>query len=123
MSRPWTFDCCALSHQRPHGTDASIALHTLGILSCAHASTCIVAGSRSNALEDPWTEPSESMFTRSVSPEQAPDTPTYVEIEFEKVHAVVDFLVKPLETIMDAAEYVFGGWPVHSMDMAACTHC
>ena len=24
------------------------------------------------------------MFTRSVSPEQAPDTPTYVEIEFER---------------------------------------
>ena len=39
---------------------------------------------RSNALEDPWNEPSESMFTRSVSPEQAPDTPTYVEIEFER---------------------------------------
>lgn len=37
-----------------------------------------------NALEDPWEEPSEDMFTRSVSPEQAPDTPTYVEIEFEK---------------------------------------
>lgn len=37
-----------------------------------------------NALEDPWVEPSESMFTRSVSPEQAPDKPTYVEIEFEK---------------------------------------
>ena len=29
-------------------------------------------------------EPSESMFTRSVSPEQAPDTPTYLEIEFER---------------------------------------
>jgi argininosuccinate synthase len=37
-----------------------------------------------NALEDPWVEPSEAMFTRSVSPEQAPDKPTYVEIEFEK---------------------------------------
>ena len=37
-----------------------------------------------NALEDPWNEPSESMFTRSVSPEQAPDEPTYVEIEFER---------------------------------------
>ncbi len=24
----------------------------------------------SNALEDPWEEPSESMFTRSVSPEK-----------------------------------------------------
>ena len=34
------------------------------------------------ALEDPWREPSESMFTRSVSPEAAPDQPTTVEIEF-----------------------------------------
>jgi argininosuccinate synthase len=37
-----------------------------------------------NLLEDPWAEPSESMFTRSVSPEQAPDKATYVELEFEK---------------------------------------
>lgn len=37
-----------------------------------------------NALEDPWVEPSESMFTRSVSPEQAPDQPSYIEIDFEK---------------------------------------
>jgi argininosuccinate synthase len=36
------------------------------------------------ALEDPWVQPDESMFTRSVAPENAPDTPTYVEIEFEK---------------------------------------
>jgi argininosuccinate synthase len=35
------------------------------------------------ALEDPWVQPDESMFTRSVAPEKAPDTPTYVEIEFE----------------------------------------
>src|ERR1700719_4079856 len=27
------------------------------------------------ALEDPWVEPDESMFTRSVSPEKAPDAP------------------------------------------------
>jgi argininosuccinate synthase len=36
------------------------------------------------ALEDPWVQPDESMFTRSVAPENAPDTPTYIEIEFEK---------------------------------------
>src|SRR5690606_41932010 len=36
------------------------------------------------ALEDPWVEPDEAMFTRSVAPEKAPDTPTYVEIDFEK---------------------------------------
>ncbi len=40
------------------------------------------------ALEDPWLEPDESMFTRSVSPEAAPDTPTYVEIEFKAGDAV-----------------------------------
>jgi len=37
-----------------------------------------------NIMEDPWTEPADDMFTRSVSPEQAPDKPTYIEIEFEK---------------------------------------
>ncbi len=36
------------------------------------------------ALEDPWVEPDESMFTRSVSPENAPDEATVVEIKFEK---------------------------------------
>ena len=36
------------------------------------------------ALEDPWTEPDEDMFTRSVAPELAPNTPQYVEIEFEQ---------------------------------------
>jgi argininosuccinate synthase len=40
------------------------------------------------ALEDPWVQPDESMFTRTVAPEKAPDTPTYIEIEFEKGDAV-----------------------------------
>ena len=35
------------------------------------------------ALEDPWVGPDESMFTRSVSPQAAPDRPTTVEIDFE----------------------------------------
>ncbi|MDR3326393.1 MAG: argininosuccinate synthase [Rhodospirillaceae bacterium] len=39
-------------------------------------------------LEDPWVEPSENMFTRSVSPEKAPDKATYIEIEFEYGNAV-----------------------------------
>jgi argininosuccinate synthase len=33
-------------------------------------------------LEDPWNEPPEDMFVMSVSPEQAPDQPLYVEIGF-----------------------------------------
>lgn len=33
-------------------------------------------------LEDPWTEPDESMYRLTVSPEQAPDKPTYIELQF-----------------------------------------
>jgi argininosuccinate synthase len=33
-------------------------------------------------LEDPWLEPYEDMFVLSVSPEKAPNTPEYVEIDF-----------------------------------------
>jgi argininosuccinate synthase len=33
-------------------------------------------------LEDPWNEPEESMYQISTSPESAPETPEYVEIEF-----------------------------------------
>ena len=39
-------------------------------------------------LEDPWVEPLEDMFVITVSPEKAPDIPTYVEIEFEKGNPV-----------------------------------
>ena len=35
-------------------------------------------------LEDPWYEPHDDMFVMSVSPEQAPDKPTVIEIEYEK---------------------------------------
>ncbi len=34
-------------------------------------------------LEDPWSEPDESMFRTTVSPEAAPDKPRYIEIDFE----------------------------------------
>lgn len=34
-------------------------------------------------LEDPWQEPEEEMFMLTVAPEKAPDTPAYVEVEFE----------------------------------------
>jgi argininosuccinate synthase len=33
-------------------------------------------------LEDPWQEPEEYVYSRTVAPEQAPDAPQYVEIDF-----------------------------------------
>ena len=35
-------------------------------------------------LEDPWEEPPPYVYSRTVAPEDAPNTPTVVEIEFEK---------------------------------------
>src|SRR5690606_19633462 len=35
-------------------------------------------------LENPWLEPEEEMYKLTVSPENAPDTPQYVEIGFER---------------------------------------
>jgi argininosuccinate synthase len=39
-------------------------------------------------LEDIWKEPDKDMFILSVSPEDAPDRPTYVEIEFKNGNPV-----------------------------------
>ena len=35
-------------------------------------------------LEDPWAEPEEDMWLWTVSPEKAPDVPTYIELGFER---------------------------------------
>ena len=35
-------------------------------------------------LEDPWAEPEESMWRWSVSPEDAPDAPTYLDLEYRE---------------------------------------
>jgi argininosuccinate synthase len=39
-------------------------------------------------LEDPWNEPDPTMFTLTRAPEDAPDTPTYIELEFQQGNPV-----------------------------------
>ena len=39
-------------------------------------------------LEDPFREPDESMFLLTVSPEKAPDKPTYLELDFQEGNCV-----------------------------------
>ena len=39
-------------------------------------------------LEDPWSEPEEFVYSRTVAPEAAPDQPDYVEIGFERGDAI-----------------------------------
>jgi argininosuccinate synthase len=46
------------------------------------------SSSEGKALEDPWHEPEEFVYQRTISPEAAPDKAEYVEIEFERGDAV-----------------------------------
>jgi argininosuccinate synthase len=42
------------------------------------------SSSEGKVLEDPWCEPPAYVYQRTKSPEEAPDRPTYVEINFAK---------------------------------------
>ena len=45
-------------------------------------------------LEDPWVEAEDDMWRWSVSPEAAPDVPTYVELDFERGD-IVAWMARP----------------------------
>jgi len=52
-------------------------------------------------LEDPWAEAEEDMWRWSVSPEAAPDTPSYIEVTYEKgdIVAIDGQAMKPHEVL------------------------
>ena len=46
------------------------------------------SSSEGKILEDPWVEPDEMVYQRTISPEAAPDKAEYVEIEFRRGDAI-----------------------------------
>jgi argininosuccinate synthase len=46
------------------------------------------SSSEGKVLEDPWAEPPAYVYQRTVAPEEAPDKPSYVEIEFDRGDAI-----------------------------------
>ena len=58
--------------EAPFSTDANL-LHT---------------SSEGKVLEDPWEEVPDYVFSRTANPEDAPDTPQYITIDFERGDAV-----------------------------------
>src|SRR5262245_27990233 len=46
------------------------------------------SSSEGKEMEDPWHEPEEFVYQRTISPEAAPDKATYIEIGFKKGDAV-----------------------------------
>jgi argininosuccinate synthase len=70
------------------------------------------------ALEDPWKEPDEEMFLRTVSPEAAPDAPTTIEIEFAKGDPVaLDGVRLSPADLLDRLNRVAGANGVGRVDM------
>ncbi len=69
-------------------------------------------------LEDLWAEPPEDMFVMTVSPENAPDRPTYVEIMFEKGNPVaVDGQAMSPAQLLDHMNTLAGDNGIGRMDM------
>jgi argininosuccinate synthase len=69
-------------------------------------------------LEDPWKEPAESMFEMSISPEKAPDEPTYLDIGFERGEPVsIDGKNMPPLEIISTLNRVGGGNGVGRVDL------
>lgn len=69
-------------------------------------------------LEDPWNEPEESMFKLSCSPENAPDKPTYIEIEFRQGNPVaIDGEEMSPATIMTRLNSLGGKNGIGRLDM------
>jgi argininosuccinate synthase len=86
--REWTLDSrtklieFAEQHQIP------IAKDKRGEAPFSVDANLLHSSSEGKILEDPWVEPDEMVFQRTISPEAAPDKATSIEIEFAKGDAV-----------------------------------
>jgi len=69
-------------------------------------------------LEDPWQEPPEDMFLITVSPEHAPDRPTYVELDFVSgVPVAIDGTTYSPATLLETLNHLAGENGVGRVDM------
>jgi len=69
-------------------------------------------------LEDPWAEAEDDMWRWSVSPENAPDKPTYIELTYEKGDIVaIDGKVMSPATVLETLNKVGGDNGVGRLDI------
>ncbi len=69
-------------------------------------------------LEDPWTECEESMWRWSVSPEAAPDKPTYIELTFERGDVVaIDGVAMSPATVLATLNRIGGDNGIGRLDL------
>lgn len=69
-------------------------------------------------LEDPWTEPPEEIYTLTKSPADCPNTPAYVEVDFERgVPVCVNGIAMSLAELISSLETIAGAHGVGRVDM------
>ena len=69
-------------------------------------------------LEDPWAEAEEDMWRWSVSPENAPDKPTYIELSYEKGDIVaIDGVKMTPATVLETLNKLGGDNGVGRLDI------
>jgi len=69
-------------------------------------------------LEDPWQEPPPDMFLLTVAPEQAPDRPTYVELDFASgVPVAIDGTAYSPAALLEALNRLAGENGIGRVDM------
>ncbi len=69
-------------------------------------------------LEDPWMEPPADMFVLTTDPTKAPDTPEYVEIDFEQGYPVaVNGKTMEPEELLDCLNKLGGKHGIGRVDM------
>jgi argininosuccinate synthase len=67
----------AEKHQIP------IAKNKLGEAPFSVDANLLHISAEGRVLEDPWEEPEEYVYSRTVAPEKAPDQPQYIEVDFK----------------------------------------
>ncbi|MCK9395787.1 MAG: argininosuccinate synthase [Methylobacter sp.] len=69
-------------------------------------------------LEDPWAEPEEDMWRWTVSPESAPDQPTYIELTYRQgdIVAIDDVSCSPA-TVMEQLNKIAGANGIGRLDI------
>ena len=69
-------------------------------------------------LEDPWQEPPEEIYVLTKSPQESPETPAYVELEFERgVPVKINGVSMSLVELIQSLETIAGAHGVGRIDM------
>ena len=69
-------------------------------------------------LEDPWAEPPEDIYTLTRAPQECPDQPAYIEVEFEAgVPVRANGIDMPLLELIESLDTIGGAHGVGRIDM------